>query len=277
LNNTLPKQPSLLKRFFYFIRLIILQRNLIFSMAKREMATHYVGSLLGFIWTFVHPIVMIFVFWVVFSIGFKVQPVNNVPFVVWITAGMAAWFVFAEIVSGSSYVILANAHLIKKTLFHSQILPVIKIASALITHSVFILVLLGLILFQQLTWSLYYFQFIYYLFCLTMLGLGFGWTVSALNVFIRDVGQIVGIILQIGFWATPIFWDIRIMPEDLQIFFKLNPMFYIIQGYRESFIYFQPFWHHPFQTLYFWTFTGIVFSGGAFVFQRLKGQFADAL
>ena len=84
------------------------------------MATQYVGSLLGFIWTFINPMVMIFVFWVVFSVGFRVQPANNVPFVVWLTAGMAAWFVFAEIVSGSAGTIVSNAHLIKKTLFHSR-------------------------------------------------------------------------------------------------------------------------------------------------------------
>lgn len=80
----------MIKSFFYFIRLIFLQRDLILSMAKREVTTKYVGSLLGFIWTFINPMVMIFVFWVVFSIGFKVQPTKNVPFVVWLTAGMAA-------------------------------------------------------------------------------------------------------------------------------------------------------------------------------------------
>ncbi len=271
------EHPSLLTRFIFFLRLIILQRDLIFSMAKREVATQYVGSLLGFIWTFIHPAAMIFVFWVVFSIGFRVQPVNNVPFVVWLTAGMAAWFAFSDIVSRSAHAIVGNAHLIKKTLFHTQILPVVKIASALIMHSVFLLVLLGLILFQKMPWSPFYLQSLYYLFCMTVLGLGFGWTLSALNVFIRDVGQIVGVVLQIGFWATPIFWDIRIMPEHLQVFFKLNPMFYIVQGYRESFIYFLPFWHHPLQTLYFWAFAGIIFGSGAFIFQRLKGQFADAL
>ena len=84
-------------------------------MAKREVATQYVGSLLGFIWTFINPMVMIFVFWVVFSVGFRVQPANNVPFVVWLTAGMAAWFVFAEIVNGSAGTIVSNAHLVKKT------------------------------------------------------------------------------------------------------------------------------------------------------------------
>ena len=101
-------------------------------MAKREVANQYVGSLLGFTWTFVQPVVMILVFWVVFSVGFRVQPKNDVPFVVWLTAGMAIWFVFADIINGSSGLILSHSHLVKKTLFQSHILPVIKIVSSLI-------------------------------------------------------------------------------------------------------------------------------------------------
>lgn len=246
-------------------------------MARREMATQYVGSMLGFIWTFINPMVMIFVFWVVFSVGFRVQPTNNVPFVVWLTAGMAAWFLFIDIVNGSVGVIVSNAHLIKKTLFYSQILPVIKIVSSLITHSIFLLVLVGLIIFQKMSFSFYYLQFLYYLFCMIVLALGLGWSVSALNVFIRDVGQIVGVVLQTGFWATPIFWDIEIMPHKIQMIFKLNPMFYIVQGYRESFIYFFPFWRHPYLTLYFWVVACATLVVGALIFRKLKPQFADVL
>jgi len=267
----------MIKSFIYFIKLIFLQKHLIISMAKRELATKYVGSLLGFIWTFINPIVMIFVFWVVFSVGFRVQPTNDVPFVVWLTAGMASWFVFSDMVNGSANIIVANAHLIKKTQFHSQILPVVIIVSCLITHMVFLIVLIGLIWFQNMPCGLYYFQFLYYLLCMCVLALGFGWIVSALNVFIRDIGQIVGVVLQIGFWATPIFWDINIMPQKIQTILKLNPMFYIVQGYRDSFIYFNPFWNHPYQTLYFWLLAVILFVIGALIFKKLKPQFADVL
>jgi len=266
-----------IKSFFYFIRLIFLQKDLIIAMARREVATQYVGSLLGFIWTFISPMVMIFVFWVVFSIGFRIKPANDVPFVVWLTAGMAAWFVFSEIINGCTGAIVANAHLIKKTLFHPQILPVIKIVSGLITHGVFLLLLVILIAFHRLPFSLYYFQFLYYVFCMCVLALGLGWALSALNVFIRDMGQIVAVALQMGFWGTPIFWDINMMPQRLQFIFKLNPMFYIVQGYRDSFIYFCPFWKHPCLTLYFWVVTLTLFGVGAIVFQRLKPQFADVL
>ncbi len=268
---------SMLKRFYYFLRLIYLQRYLIGSMARREVVAQYVGSLLGFIWTFINPLVLILVLWVVFSVGFRTKPLNNVPFVVWLTAGMSPWFVFSEIVTGSAGVIVSHAHLIKKTLFYSQILPVIKIVSCLITHFVFQIVLLGLIIFNRLPFSFYYLQFFYYLFCLIILGLGIAWIVSSLNVFIRDVGQIAGVLIQIGFWATPIFWDINIMPVKWQLMFKLNPMFYVVQGYRESFIYFKPFWEHPYQTVYFWMVATTTFVLGALIFQKLKPQFADVL
>jgi len=221
--------------------------------------------------------VMIFVFWVVFSVGFKVRPMHDVPFVVWLTEGMAAWFVFADIVSGSAGVIVANAPIIKKTIFQSQILPVVKLVSCFITHLVFLIVLVALIIFQKMPFSLYYLQFFYYLLCMSVLSLGLGWAFSALNVFIRDINQIVGVALQIGFWATPIFWDIRIMPSKIQMILKLNPMFYIVQGYRESFIYFLPFWRHPYQTFYFWVIAVLIFAGGGLIFKRLKPQFADVL
>jgi lipopolysaccharide transport system permease protein/teichoic acid transport system permease protein len=247
------------------------------SLAKREVITQYVGSFLGFIWTIINPMAKIFIFWVVFSVGFRVQPKNDVPFVVWLTAGMSIWFVFADIVNGSAGLIVANTHLVKKTLFHSQILPVIKVVSCLITHSVFLMVLIGLIIFHKMPFSLYSLQFLYYLFCMSILALGISYIVSALNVFIRDVGQIVAVLLQMGFWATPIFWDIQMMPPKIQAIFNYNPMFYIVQGYRDSFIYFLPFWQRPYQVLYFWLLAMAIFVIGALIFKKLKPQFPDVL
>jgi len=267
----------MIRDFLNFLKLLVHQKDLIVSLAKREVATQYTGSLLGFAWTFLHPMMLTFVFWAIFSIGFRVQPEKDVPFVVWLIAGMSAWFVFADIVNGSTGVILSNVHLIKKTLFHAHILPVVKVASCLFTHSVFLLVLVGLIVLQKMPFSLYYFQFLYYLFGLCVLGLGLGWTVSALNVFIRDVGQITRVLLQMGFWSTPILWDLGMMPPGIQTLLKLNPLFYIVQGYRESFIYFRPFWIHPRQTLYFWAFSIGIFVIGALIFKKLKPQFADVL
>ncbi len=253
------------------------QRQLISSMVWREVKSKYVGSTLGIVWTFIPPLVLIFVFWVVFSVGFRAVPKNDIPFVVWLTAGMTSWFAFSEMVSGATFSITGNSNLIKKTIFPSQVLPVIKIFSALVTHGCFLFILIVLIILNSLPVSWYYLQVIYYLLCLLILSAGFCWLFAALHVFVRDVGQLVGLILQVGFWATPIFWDIAMMPEKVQYLLKLNPMFYIVEGYRETFIYFVPFWQHPYLTAYFWSFALGIFCLGSYVFNRLKPQFADVL
>jgi len=246
-------------------------------MAAREVKVQYVGSSLGFLWTIIHPVVMISVFWFVFSIGFKARPMNDVPFVVWLTAGLAPWYFFSDIISGSTGIVIANAHLVKRTIFYPHILPLIRILSSLVTHMVFISVLLCLILFQRQPFLWSFFQAVYYIGCIIVLALGISWATSALNVFIRDVSQFVGVALQVGFWITPIFWDIHMMPERVQLYLKLNPVYYIIQGYRESFISGAAFWHHPWYTLYFWVVAGTVLLCGAMIFRRLKPQFADVL
>lgn len=267
----------MLHKFFSFLTMIRHHRELIFSIARREVANQYIGSVLGFIWTFIHPLVLIFVFWIVFSVGFRVQPSNNVPFVVWLTAGLAIWFAFADIVGGSVGAVVANVHLVKKMVFPSEILPVVKVVSSTITHVIFLAVLAGLILLQDMSFSPYFLQAVYYFICMAVLALGIGWTVAALNVFLRDIGHVVALVLQIGMWATPILWDIAIMPPKVQMVLKLNPMFYVVQGYRESFIYFVPFWHHPLLTGYFWLVTLAFLFTGVWVFSKFKPQFADVL
>ncbi len=247
------------------------------EMAKRDISTQYVGSMLGFFWTFINPLVMIFIFWLVFSVGFKIAPKGNVPFVVWLTAGMAIWNTFGEVVNGSTGVILANPHLVKKVVFPLSILPVVKLVSSFITHGVFLLVLVSLILLLGMPFSLYWFQALYYFAAMSILALGVSWMTSSINIFTRDTSQIVNVILQIGFWATPIFWDFSIMPSKVQFVLKFNPMFYIVQGYRESFIYFVPFWHHWQMTLYFWGVTFFVLALGSIIFLRLRPHFADVL
>ena len=158
-----------------------------------------------------------------------------------------------------------------------SILPVVKLVGTFVTHSIFLLLLMVLILLYGMPFSIYWFQALYYFGAMSVLVLGLSWIFSSINVFARDTGQIVSIILQFGFWGTPIFWDIGIMPEKIQFIIKLNPMYYIVQGYRESFIYFIPFWKHLELTIYFWTVAIFLFIIGALIFRRLRPHFADVL
>jgi len=260
-----------------FLHTLYLRRSLILEMAKRDVASNHVGSFLGFFWTFINPLILICILWVVFSVGFKVAPAQGVAFAVWLTVGMAIWTMFAEVVNGSTGVIVSHSYLVKSVLFPLSILPVVKLLAALATHLVFVLILIVLIIIDGLPFSLYWFQSLYYLGAMAVLVLGLSWLTASLNVFVKDTAQIVTILVQIGFWATPIFWDIEIMPENLQFLFHANPMFYIVQGYRDSFLYSIPFWHHWELTLYFWGVTALVTVTGALVFQRLRPHFADVV
>ncbi len=267
----------MIRNFFSTMHLLFNNRHLIVSMASREVRMQYAGSILGTVWAFLHPMVLIFVFWFVFSVGFKAKPMHDVPFVVWLTAGMMPWFLFSDIMMGSVGIVVAHTNLIKKSLFPSEVLPQVRIAASLVTHAIFLLLLALLLLAQSIPFTWYCLQFFYYGFCLCLLSLGLAWLVSSVNVFVRDVTHIVAVAMQVGFWMTPIFWDLNIMPPRIQFLLKLNPMYYIVQGYRDSFIYGVGFWRHPYQTLYFLSICSASLLVGLFVFERLKPQFADVL
>jgi ABC-type polysaccharide/polyol phosphate export permease len=273
----LMKALSLFKGFVEFIIILYRRRSLIFEMAKRDIATNHTGSMLGFFWTFINPLIMIFILWFVFSFGFKSSPKGGIPFVVWLTAGMAAWNTFTDVVRGSTGVIVRHKYLVKKVVFPLSILPVVKLVSSLITHAVFIAFLIVLIALNGIPLTIFWLQALYYFFAMAVLALGIGWITSSINVFARDTSQIVGVILQFGFWATPIFWDISILPGNVQSILEFNPMYYIVQGYRDSFIYAVPFWNHWQMTVCYWGVTGFVFVLGAIIFLRLRPHFADML
>jgi len=267
----------MINSFILFLRFIYHQRTLILSMVVRRLKTQHIATLLGFIWTFITPLVLMGIFWFVFSVGFKVKPVENIPFIVWLMAGMSIWFFFSDVLNQSVGVVVEHGMLIKKTIFPSQVLPLITILSNLVTHCVFLLLLSVLVFIYNMDFGFYDLQIMYYLFCTIVLLLGLGWALSALNVFARDVGQLVAVVLQVGFWVTPIFWNIEMIPERYHFWIKLNPVYYIVQGYRDSIINCIWFWQHPFLTVYFWTVTCICFVVGALVFRALKPQFADCL
>jgi lipopolysaccharide transport system permease protein len=273
----LQKALLLFKRFIEFIAILYSRRSLVYEMAKRDIATNHIGTMLGFFWTFIHPLILIFILWFIFSYGFKMSPVGDVPFAVWLTAGIAIWNTFSEIVSGATGVIVSNKHLVKKVVFPLSILPVVKLVASLITHAIFIALLVVLIVLHGIPVTAFWLQAIYYFFAMSVLALGLGWITSSINVFARDTAQIVNIILQFGFWATPIFWSLDMLPVEAQGILQLNPMFYIVQGYRDSFIYGVPFWQHGELTLIYWAITGIVFVVGAIIFIRLRPHFADVL
>lgn len=212
-----------------------------------------------------------------FQVGFKSAPVENAPFILWLIAGIIPWFFISEVLAVGTNAILENSFLVKKIVFRVSLLPVVKILSALIVHIFFIGFMLGMFFYYGFSINLYWLQLLYYLFSLVILLLGVSWFTSSIVVFFRDLSQIIAMILQFGFWMTPIFWNLSMIPEKYQWLFKINPIYYITQGFRDSLIENIWFWEKPKETVIYWLITIIFFFGGSIVFRKLRPHFADVL
>ena len=268
---------QLVSEISYFIKDIIKNRAVFKSLVINDFKQRYLGSYLGILWAFIQPLITVLIFWFVFQVGFKAQPVSEVPFVLWLVAGMFPWFFFNDALSNATNAILENAYLVKKVVFKVAFLPIIKIISALLVHLFFVGVLYMLFLLYGYSFNLYWLQVFYYLFATIVLVLGISYFTSSVVAFFRDMNQLVAMLLQFGFWMTPIFWSIDMIPAKYQWFLKLNPMFYIVEGYRDSMIHHIWFWEKPLLTLYFWTVAiGMLWIGFS-TFRRLKPHFADVL
>lgn len=265
-------------QFVYFLMHIFRQKKLLMTLIKNDLHQNYLGSHLGMLWAFIQPLGMILVLWFVFAVGFRIAAIDNsVPFVIWLMGGMVPWLYFSEAWSGATQSVTANSFLVKKVNFRVSVLPIVKIVSSLFVHLIFVAILVCILLFYGFTPTLYWLQLFYYLACTLLLLLGLSWLTASMMVFAKDVGQFVALLLQMGFWATPVFWNISMVPQEYQYIVKLNPMFYIVEGYRDA-LYAQVwFWEKGSLTLYFFGFTAFVLIAGALVFKRLRPHFADVL
>ena len=202
-------------------------RNLVFELAVKDFKNRFLGSYLGVLWSYIQPLIMILIMWFVFQVGFKSQPINNFPFILWLIAGLIPWYFFSDGLLGATNSILEHSYMVKKIVFRASILPIIKIISSLFVHIVFLVIIVVIFACYGYFPDLYFLQIFYYLFGMVVFILGLSWITASLIVFVKDVGQIVGIILQLGFWATPLFWSINIIPQKYIFIFKLNPIYYI--------------------------------------------------
>lgn len=263
-----------------FSLLIELKNNkkLIFNLSKNDFKTKYAGSYLGITWAFVNPIITILVYWFVFEFGLKAgAPQPGVPFILWLMSGLIPWFFYSDGINSATNCMFEYSYLVKKVVFKISVLPIVKILSSLFIHFVFIGFLIIVTFYYKFYLSIYTLQIFYYLFCLFFIILATSYATSSIILFFRDLGQLINIFLQIGIWMTPIMWNYNIIPLRYQWIAKLNPMLYIVEGYRDTFIYKTWFWEKQGQTVYFWFVCMVIFIIGMIIFKKLKPHFADVL
>ncbi len=256
-------------------------RHLIWKLAKNDFKKRYVGSYLGAFWAMAQPVVTVGMYYVVFDLimgGNASRTAADVPFVLFLTAGLVPWFYFNEALNHGTNALREYDYLVKKVVFKISILPIIKIIAATFIHVFFVAVLLVVAAIYGYYPTIYTIQLVYYSACLFIFVLALCYTTCAVVVFFKDLAQIINIALQIGMWATPILWDINALGDSKWVsILKLNPLVYIVNGYRSAIYERQWFFEDFFSTMYFWIATVVLFGIGALIFKRLKVHFADVL
>ena len=255
-------------------------RHLIWKLARNDFKKRYAGSYLGAVWAMVQPVVTVVMYYIVFEVIMgSGRPMANdeIPYVLFLTAGLVPWFYFNESLQNGTNSMLEYNYLVKKVVFKISILPIIKIIAATFIHVFFACILLVIAAIYGYFPSIYTIQLVYYSFCMFILVLGMCYTTCAVMVFFKDLGQIINILLQIGMWATPILWDIESIGPKAQMLVKINPLVYIVNGYRSTIFEKTWFFEDFYSTMYFWILTVVIFGIGALVFKRLKVHFADVL
>lgn len=263
-----------------FFKDLYQNRALIWKLAKNDFKTKYAGSTFGILWAFVQPVVTILVYWFVFQVGFRQAPFEGFPYVLWLITGLIPWFFFQEALNSGTNCLIEYAYLVKKVVFNFNILPVIKIISALFVHIFFTCFMMLIFAFCGYFPDLYFLQIAYYLFAMLVLILGMISITCAIVVFFRDLGQLIQIVLQVGIWLTPIMWNLDMIPakyELLKTILKCNPMYYVVNGYRSCMIQKQWFWEQPHEFCIFWIVTLCLLWLGMRTFAKLRMHFADVL
>jgi len=279
MNPNAPQPVSLLA----LLRSFFSHSSLIVQITKREVVGRYRGSLIGIGWSFLNPLLMLAVFTFVFSVVFQAkwgvalegEEEGKGVFAVVLFVGLIVHALFAEILTRSPALILGNVNYVKKVIFPLEILPITAVLSALFHTAISLVVWLAahLLLIGVPGWQIVFLPLV--LLPLVVLSLGVAYILASLGVFLRDIGQTMGILATVLLFLSPVFFPIDRLPEQYQPLFLANPLTFIIQQAREVLI-----WRGEpdFSGLLIYTgIASLVLLVGFAWFQKTRKGFADVL
>ncbi|MBB5445174.1 MULTISPECIES: ABC transporter permease [unclassified Paraburkholderia] len=262
------------------VRSLWANRQLILQMARRDVIGRYKGSVMGVMWSFFNPLLLLTIYTFVFSVVFKARwggalPASKTEFALLLFVGMIIHTLFAETLTQAPMLIVNNVSYVKKIIFPLEILPVAALGTALFHACVSLAVWLAFfVLFNGfIHWTVIFMPLV--LLPLIMLTVGIAWALASLGVFLRDVAQPIGLIMTVLLFASPVFYPITALPVAIRPWLMLNPLTLIIEQARAVLLFGQlPDWSAL--AIYGATALVIAWLGYAW-FQKTRKGFADVI
>ena len=211
-------------------------RGLFFFLVRRDLKLRFQQTVIGFLWILLQPLLQMLIFYVFLGILVKV-PTGEVPYHIFFLSAFIVWQFFSQVVNFSSFSLVGNIGLITKSYFPRLVLPFSTVVSALVDFGVsFLLLLFFLLINKNYPISLRYLMLPILLVITTVFASGVGLLFGALMVVFRDMKNLLGFILMIWMYLTPIMYPISIIPEKYQILLYLNPLTGLVDAYRWVFL-----------------------------------------
>lgn len=258
---------------------IISNKSLLYSLIQRDIVGRYRGSFMGLLWSFFNPVLMLVVYTIVFSVVFNARwpggTESKTEFALVLFSGLMVFNLFAECVNKAPALILGNVNYVKKVIFPIEILPVVALGSALFHFAISFLVWLAFyaIFFGLPNTTVLMFPLI--LLPLILMTLGVSWLLASLGVYLRDVGQVVGVAITILMFMSPVFYPVTALPVEYQSIMQLNPLTNVVEQARDVMFFGRPIKGELWlvQVLY----SSLLAWVGFAWFQRTRKGFADVL
>ena len=247
-------------------------RELLKSSIKKDVGGKYKNSVLGVLWSFLYPLLQIAVYAIVFPL---IMRSNMENYTVFVCCGLIPWNFFSTAISRSSFTMIENGNILKKVYFPREILPISVVTSEAVNFVISTIIILAFVLGtgMGLTWYVIFYPVILLLQYILLIGISL--FVSSITVYFRDLQHFIGIALQLLFYATPIVYATNIIPESYQWILRLNPMTFIIDGYRSIFYYQQ---QPDFISLGITLLVSLILCVvGYLLFSKLQKRFAEEL
>ncbi len=265
--------------FFSPIKSFFINRELILSLTRREILGRYRGSLIGVLWSFLTPLLMLGIYTFVFSVVFQARwggdTGSKTDFALILFAGLMIFNLFSETINRAPGLVLENANYVKKVVFPIEILPIISLGTALFHFSISFLVwLLFTLLFRGIP-PVTIFMLPIVLAPFFLIILGASWALASLGVYVRDVRQIIGVFVTVSMFLSPLFYSISVLPEPYRIFMHVNPLTFVIEQARNVMIWGEGI-HWLGWGLYLLISLGVALLG-YFWFSKTKKGFADVI